>query len=85
MGKPVESSDETVSNFIKTKHLKEEENKEQKERTHVQARNKNGQQGGQVRGVGKSHTVDLIIIRSMLKKERGGTLKKHLAYKNPHQ
>jgi len=47
--------------------------------------NKNGQQGGQVRGVGKSQTVDLIIIRSMLEKERGGTLKKHLAYKNPHQ
>jgi hypothetical protein len=47
--------------------------------------NKNGQQGGQVRGVGKSHPVDLIIITSMLKKERGGTLKKHLAYKNPHQ
>jgi len=38
LGKPIESSDETVSNFIKTKHLKEGENKEQKERTHVQAR-----------------------------------------------
>jgi hypothetical protein len=35
--------------------------------------------------VGKSHAVDLIIIRSMLEKERGGTLKKHLAHKNPHQ
>ncbi len=30
MGKPIESSDETVSNFIKTKHLNEGENKEQK-------------------------------------------------------
>jgi len=39
--------------------------------------NKNGQQGGQVRGVGKSHPVDLIIIRSMLEKEMGGTLKKN--------
>ncbi len=39
--------------------------------------NKNGQQGGQVRGVGKSHAIDLTIIRSMLKKERGGTLKKN--------
>jgi hypothetical protein len=39
---------------------------------------KNGQQGGQVRGVGKSHTVNLIIIRSMLENERGGTLKKTL-------
>ncbi len=38
LGKPIESSAETVSNFIKTKHLKEGENKEQKERTHVQAR-----------------------------------------------
>jgi len=38
LGKPIESSDETVSNFIKTKHLKEGEIKEQKERTHVQAR-----------------------------------------------
>jgi hypothetical protein len=38
--------------------------------------NKNGQQGEQVRGVGKSHAVDLIIIRSMLEKEKGGTLKK---------
>jgi hypothetical protein len=47
--------------------------------------NKNGQQGGQVRGVGKSHAVDLIIMRSMLEKERGGTLKKYLAYKNLHQ
>jgi hypothetical protein len=40
--------------------------------------NKNDQQGGQVRGVRKSHTIDLIIIRSMLEKERGGTLKKSL-------
>ncbi len=32
--------------------------------------NKNGQQGGQVRGVGKNHAVDLTIIRSMLEKER---------------
>ncbi len=41
--------------------------------------NKNGEQGGQVRGVGKSHTVDLIVIRSMLEKERRGTLKKTLS------
>jgi hypothetical protein len=41
--------------------------------------NKNGQQGGQVRGVRKSHTDDLIIVRSMLEKERGGTLKKTLS------
>jgi hypothetical protein len=68
-----------MSNFIKTKHPKEGENKEQKERTHVQARNKNGEQGGQVRGVGKRHAVNLIIIRSMLEKERGGTLKKTLS------
>jgi hypothetical protein len=47
--------------------------------------NKNGQQGGQVRGAGKSHAVDVIVIRSMLEKERGGTLKKHFTYKNPHQ
>ncbi len=38
MGNPIESSDLIVSNFIKTKHPKEGENKEQKERTHVQAR-----------------------------------------------
>ncbi len=38
MGNPIESSDQIVSKFIKTKHLKEGENKEQKERTHVQAR-----------------------------------------------
>ncbi len=70
MGNPIESSDQTMSNFIKTKHPKEGENKEQKERTHVQARNKNDEQGGQVRGVRKSHPVDLIIIRSMLEKGR---------------
>jgi hypothetical protein len=29
--------------------------------------------------LGKSHAVDLIIIRSMLEKERGGTLKKTLS------
>jgi hypothetical protein len=29
--------------------------------------------------VGKSHTVNLIIIRSMLEKERGGTLEKILS------
>jgi len=29
---------QVITNFIKTKHLKEGENKEQKERTHVQAR-----------------------------------------------
>jgi hypothetical protein len=45
--------------------------------------NKNGQQGGHVRGVGKSHAVDLIIIRSMLQKERGGTLKKTLSLQEP--
>jgi len=38
LGNPIESSDKTVSNFIKTKHPNEGENKEQKERTHVQAR-----------------------------------------------
>jgi hypothetical protein len=38
LGNPIESSDQTMSNFIKTKHMKVEENKEQKERTHVQAR-----------------------------------------------
>jgi len=41
--------------------------------------NKNGQQDGQVRGVGKSQAVDLIIIRSMLEKERGATLKQTLS------
>jgi hypothetical protein len=39
--------------------------------------NQNRQRGGQVRGVGKSHTVNLIIIRSMLEKERGGNTKKN--------
>jgi hypothetical protein len=41
--------------------------------------NKKGQQGGQVRGVGKSQAVDLIVIRSMLEKERGDTLNKTLS------
>jgi hypothetical protein len=41
--------------------------------------NKNGQQGGQVRGVEKSHVVDIIMIRSMLEKERGATLKNTLS------
>jgi hypothetical protein len=74
-----------VSNFIKTKHLKEGKTRNKRKGPMSRPENKNGQQGGQVRGVRKSHTVDLIIIRSMLEKERGGTLKKHLAYKNPHQ
>jgi hypothetical protein len=60
----------SLSNFIKTKLLKEAGNKEQKERSHVQAR----KQGGQARGVGKSDIVDPTIIRSMLEKERGSTL-----------
>jgi hypothetical protein len=30
--------------------------------------------GGQARGVGKSDIVDPTIIRSMLEKERGGTV-----------
>ncbi len=38
LGNAIKSSDQTMSNFIKTKHPKEGENKEQKERTHVQAR-----------------------------------------------
>jgi hypothetical protein len=38
LGNPIESSDQTVSNFIKTKHPKERENKEQKERTPVGAK-----------------------------------------------
>ncbi len=63
-------SDQILSNFIKTKLLKEGENKEQKERSHVQAR----KQGGQARGVGKSDIVDPTIIRSMLEKERGSTV-----------
>jgi hypothetical protein len=67
-----------VSNFIKTKHPKEGENKEQKEKTHVQAR-KQKWSTRWARGVGKSHAIDLTIIRSMLKKERGGTLKKTLS------
>jgi hypothetical protein len=45
--------------------------------------NKNGQQGGQVRGVRKNHLVDPIIIRSMLEKERGGTLEKTPNLKEP--
>jgi len=63
-------SDQILSNFIKTKLLKEGENKEQKERSQVQAR----KQGGQARGVGKSDIVDPTIIRSMLEKERGSTV-----------
>jgi len=42
--------DETLLNFIKTKHPMEGEKKEQNERTHVQAR----KLGGLIRGVGKS-------------------------------
>ncbi len=40
--------------------------------------NKNDQQGEQVRGMGmgKSHIIDPTIVRSMLEKERGGTLEK---------
>jgi len=39
---------------------------------------KNGQQGGKGRGVEKSHVADPTIIRSMLEKDREGTLKKNL-------
>jgi hypothetical protein len=74
-----------MSNFIKTKHPKEGKTRKKRRGPMSRPENKNGQQGGQVRGGGKSHPVDLIIITSMLEKERGGTLKKHLAYKNPHQ
>jgi hypothetical protein len=63
-----------VSKFIKTKHPKERENKEQKERTHVQARKQKRSTRWQVREVRKSHGVDPTITRSRLKKERGNTL-----------
>jgi hypothetical protein len=45
--------------------------------------NKNGQQGGQARGVRKSHIVDPNIIRSMLKNQRGGTLEKTPSLEEP--
>jgi hypothetical protein len=45
--------------------------------------NKNGQQGGQGRGVGKNHIVDPTIIRSMLEKERAGTLEITPSLKQP--
>jgi len=45
--------------------------------------NKNGQQGGQARGVRKSHIVDPTIIRSTLEKERGGTLEKTRSLEEP--
>jgi hypothetical protein len=69
-----------VSNFIKTKHPKRGGKQGNKRKGPMsRPENKNGEQGGQVRGVGKSHTVDLIVIRSMLEKERRGTLKKTLS------
>jgi hypothetical protein len=48
-------NDETLPNFIKTKHPTEGENKEQNEMTHDQIRKQKPQLGGQQRGVGKSH------------------------------
>jgi len=45
--------------------------------------NKNGQQGGQVRGVRKSHIVDPTILRSVLKNERGRTLEKTPSLEEP--
>jgi hypothetical protein len=68
---PIESSDQTMSNFRQSTRKRGKQGTKGKDKPE----NKNGQQGGQVRGVGKSHAVDFTIIRSMLKKERGGTLK----------
>jgi hypothetical protein len=65
-----------VSNFIKTKYPKEGENKEQKERTHVHARKQKCSTRWASKRSGKKSAIDLTIIRSMLEKERGGTLKK---------
>jgi hypothetical protein len=58
--------DETLLNFIKTKHPMEGEKKEQNERTHVQAR----KLGGLIRGVGKSQIFNPLpplplVTRSM--------------------
>jgi hypothetical protein len=62
-----------MSNFIKTKHRKRGKTRNKRKGPMSRPKNKNGQQGGQVRGAGNSHAVDLIVIRSMLEKERGGT------------
>ncbi len=47
-------NDETLPNFIKTKHATKGENKENKEMTHDWTRKQKPQLGGQQR-VGKSH------------------------------
>jgi hypothetical protein len=53
--------------------------KEQKERTHVQARKQKWSTRSTSKRGEKSHIVDPTIVRSMLKNKRGGTLEKHLA------
>jgi len=63
-----------VQNFIKTKHPKEGENKEQKESTPVQAiKQKWSTRWASERSGKKSHSRP-TIIRSLLDKERGGIL-----------
>ncbi len=44
--------------------------------------NKNGQQGGQVRGVGKSHIVDPTIVEYLKKHVRKGD-GKYIFFKTP--
>ncbi len=86
LGNPIESSDQIVSNFIKTKHPKEDENKEQKERTHVQARKQKwSTRWASKRSWKKSGTLALYHKKHVRKGEGRYTRKKQLAYKNPRQ
>ncbi len=86
MGDPIESSDQTVSNFIKTKHPKEGENKEQKERTHVQARKQKwSTRWASARSGKKSCSLPHYHKKHVRKGEGRYSKKNHLAYKNPHQ
>ncbi len=86
LGNPIESSDQTVSNFIKIKHPKEDENKEQTERTHVEARKQKwSTRWASKRSSKKSPTLAHYHKKHVRKGEGRYTRKKQLAYKNPHQ
>jgi hypothetical protein len=79
LGNPIESSDQTVSNFIKTKHPKEGENKEHKGKTHVQSRKQKwSTRWASKRSGKKSCSRPHYHKKHVKKKERGGTLKNTL-------
>ncbi len=69
-------NDETLPNFIKTKLPMKCEIRNKRKGLTTRPENENPQQGGEERGVRKSHVLN-PVTRKMSKNERGRTPKKH--------